>query len=330
MKRLTVLGATLALVLMGAVTVAAQDGKGEKKPLDRGDKKAEKALKKAYERVSSAEADGLERMKAGANINIDTASAGIPFQVPPVDGTLLWRKGDTPLVHTEEAEGGSGGGMPGMDMTGMAKEAFAPFLSFVLGFEAWDAKFAEASFQFGAPVESEEGPSGTTVIVTYADEEKPEETWLISENKVVSMTAEREFQGQKQQVTYAFEYEDKGSNLKLNKVTFSSKVDVPEGGMPGNDPKRPVPKGEGADDEENTMETTVELTEFATLGKAEVCTKLEVTIKLKIFGNEMEIPASLELKDPKGNKDVTDEDLKPLDDAKEDGGEGSEESDDEF
>lgn len=69
MKLVTFASALMALMLVGAVSVVAQEKpKGEEKPaaekFDRGDEKAEKELKKAYTRIISAESKGLERFKA--------------------------------------------------------------------------------------------------------------------------------------------------------------------------------------------------------------------------------------------------------------------------
>lgn len=340
MKLATYASALLALFMFGSMAIA-QDAKPEKKPeekkadekFDRGDEKAEKELKKAYTRIISAEAKGLERFKGDAKIVIDMSSSGLPVNVPPQVGKLLWKSGKAPHFEPSgEAEKGPGG----MDTSAMTRQAFAPFMSFVFGVEAWDSRFKEANFKYGEVPAAERAEKDAKkkkvyIIVKYKDTEQPAETYAIADNKVVSMAAERTLQGQKQLVQYSFTYEDKGKELKIKEVLLSSKLTIPAGAMPGQtpDPKHPEgekkegeaeEEGEG-EDQEGGVDMSVKLTEFATVGKAEVCTKLEVTIDVKIGPMQMSIPASLVITNPKGNKDVSDDDLKPLDNApKADGG----------
>lgn len=332
MKLATYASALLALFMFGSMAVA-QQAKPDKKPeekkaeekFDRGDEKAEKELKKAYTRIVSAEAKGLERFKGDAKIVIDMSSSGLPVNVPPQTGKLLWRAGKAPHF---EPEGEPQKGPGGMDTSAMTRQAFAPFMSFVFGVEAWDSRFKEANFKFGEVPAAEKNEKDakkkkTYVIVKYKDAEQPAETYAIADNKVVGMAAERTLQGQKQLVQYSFTYEDKGKELKIKEVLLTSKLTIPAGAMPGQepDPKRPEgekKEGEGeaeGEDQEGGVDMSVKLTEFATVGKAEVCTKLEVTIDVKIGPMQMSIPASLVITNPKGNKDVSDDDLKPLDNA---------------
>jgi len=335
MKFATYASALIALFLFGNLAIA-QDAKPDAKPeekkaeekFDRGDEKAEKALKTAYTRIISAEAKGLERFKGDAKMIIDMSSTGLPVNVPPQVGKLLWKAGKAPHFEPEgEAKPGPGG----MDTASMGRQAFAPFMAFVFGVEAWDSRFKEANFKFVEPPKDEKAAKDpkakkkTYVLVKYKDTETAEETYIVEENKVTGMASERSLQGQKQMVQYTFEYEDKGKELKIKVVRLASKVTIPAGAMPGQepDPKHPegekkegeeTPEGEEAPaDEEGGIDTEVKLTEFATIGKAEICTKLEVTIEVKAAGFNLSIPARLEITNPKGNKDVSDDDLKPMD-----------------
>ena len=338
MKLATYASALLALFLFGSMAIA-QDAKPEKKPeekkaeekFDRGDEKAEKELKKAYTRIISAEAKGLERFKGDAKIVIDMSSSGLPINVPPQVGTLLWKSGKAPHFEPSgEAEKGPGG----MDTSAMTRQAFAPFMSFVFGVEAWDSRFKEANFKYGEVPEAEKAEKDakkkkTYIVVKYKDTEQPAETYALAENKVVGMAAERTLQGQKQLVQYTFVYEDKGKELKIKEVLLTSKMTIPAGALPGAEPDPKHPEGEkkeeekkegegeepAPEDQEGGIDMSVKLTEFATVGKAEICTKLEVTIDVKAGPMQLSIPASLVITNPKGNKDVSDDDLKPLENA---------------
>ncbi len=342
MKLVSFASALLALLMMGSLSVVAQekpkaDEKKVEEKFDRGDEKAEKELKKAYIRIASAEAKGLERFKSDAKIVIDTSSTGLPIQIPPQVGKLLWKVGKAPHFEGDKAEAPAPGGM---DTSTIAKRAFAPFMSFVFGVEAWDTRFKEANFKYGELTKEEAAAKKkkTYVIVKYKDEATTPETYALEDNKVVGMAAERSLQGQKQLVQYTFVYEDKGKELKIKEVLLSSKMTIPAGAMPGGDgapdpknpenkdPKKeegseeePAPEGE---DQEGGIDMSVKLTEFATVGKAEICTKLEVTIEVKAGPMQLSIPASMEITNPKGNKDVSDDDLKPMDTPDASGTEG--------
>lgn len=341
MKLVTFASALMALMLVGVVSVVAQEKpKGEEKPaaekFDRGDEKAEKELKKAYTRIISAESKGLERFKGDGKIVIDTSSTGLPIQIPPQTGKVLWKAGKPVHFEADKASGGAGPG--GMDPSQIAQQAFAPFMSFVFGVEAWDSRFKEANFKYGEvpAAEKDAKKKKTYVIVKYKDETQPSETYSIEENKVVGMAAERTLQGQKQLVQYTFVYEDKGKELKIKEVNLSSKMTIPAGAMPGGDgapdPKKPESEeqpegegeGEGEGDQEGGIDMSVKLTEFATIGKAEICSKMEVTIDVKMGPMQLSIPASLVITNPKGNKDVSDDDLKPLEGKSEGGSSGGE------
>lgn len=343
MKLATYASALLALFMFGSMAIA-QDAKPQPKPeekkaeekFDRGDEKAEKELKKAYTRIISAEAKGLERFKGDAKIVIDMSSSGLPINVPPQVGTLLWKSGKAPHFEPSgEAEKGPGG----MDTSAMTRQAFAPFMSFVFGVEAWDTRFKEANFKYGPVPEAEKAEKDakkkkTYIVVKYKDTEQPGETYALAENKVVGMAAERTLQGQKQLVQYTFVYEDKGKELKIKEVLLTSKMTIPAGSLPGSEPDPKHPEGEKKEgekegegeeqpaDEEGGIDMSVKLTEFATVGKAEICTKLEVTIDVKAGPMQLSIPASLVITNPKGNKDVSDDDLKPMDTPDASGTEG--------
>lgn len=338
MKFATYASAVFALFLFSTLAVAQEkpqpkpeEKKAEEK-FDRGDEKAEKALKTAYTRIISAEAKGLERFKGDAKMIIDMSSTGLPVNVPPQVGKMLWKAGKPAHFEPEgEAKPGPGG----MDTASMGRQAFAPFMAFVFGVEAWDSRFKEANFKFVEPPkdekEAKDKKKKTYVLVKYKDTETAEETYIVEENKVIGMAAERSLQGQKQMVQYTFTYEDKGKELKIKEVRLASKVTIPAGAMPGQEPDPKHPEGEKKEgegdkkegegeeqppaDEEGGIDTTVKLTEFATIGKAEICTKLEVTIEVNAAGFNLSIPARLEITNPKGNKDVSDDDLKPMDNA---------------
>lgn len=288
----------------------------EAKPMDRGDEKAEKLLKKAWQRVHSAETDGLQRLKAGAKISVDASAFGMgPMEF---DGNLLWAAGKKAVWNAKETEGGEANPMG--NVSNIAKSLFEPYLAYVGGFPAWDSKFKECSFAMGEATKDEKGAvKADNVIVTFKDEHK--ETYSVAENKIPSMATEAEMQGQKSQVLFTYTYEDLGKKLRLTKVVGTTKIDMT--GLPGQpeDPKNPVPKGST----EEALEGSIEITKYGKAGEYEIA--LEMKGGIKLMG--MEFPTTMALSDTKVNKDVSDDDLKPLEDENA-GGEEKKPEDDEF
>ncbi|MBK9974440.1 MAG: hypothetical protein IPP14_06675 [Planctomycetes bacterium] len=278
---------------------------GEAKPaakkLDRGDEKAEKLLKKAWERVQSAEASGLERLKATAKIGVDASAFGMGEM--PFDGTLLWKKGSRAIWNSSDDKAAEGNANPLGNVSAIAKGLFEPYLAYVTGFEAWATKFENANFKMGDPVKDDKDKqTGERVIVTFADEHT--ETFVVAENKVASMSREQDFNGNKTSVEFRYTYEDTGKKLRLSKVGATTNVDM--SGMPGqDDPKNPVPKGSTKE----SLEGSIEIKKYGKAGEYDIAVELKGGIKFM----GMEFPTKLTISDPKVNKDVTDDDLKPLD-----------------
>lgn len=286
------------------------------KPMDRGDKKAEALLKKAWERVLSAEASGLERLKAQANISVNLSAFG--QGETPFNGKLLWKKGAKAIWQSDDEGAAEGGANPLGNVSGVAKRVFEPYLAYVTGFPAWDGKFKEASFKMGEQVKDEKGKvTADRVIVTYADEST--ETFTVADNKVTAMAKTEDFEGNKAEMEHQYTYEDTGKKLRLSKVAATTKVDV--GALPGaDDPKNPAPKGSGKE----SLDGSIEIKKYGKAGEFDIA--IELKGGLTFMG--MEFPTKLAITEPKVNKDVTDEDLKPLDE--EGKGEEKPKEDDEF
>ncbi|MBZ0135642.1 MAG: hypothetical protein K8I27_04620 [Planctomycetes bacterium] len=277
----------------------AKDGKGS---FDRGDEKAEKFFKRAYTRVNSAEEKGLRKLKAEADIAVDASAMGAGEF--PFEGNIWWKSGGKATWEAVSDENADSNPMMGQ-LTNVAKEVFEPYLAYVTGFEAWDIRFKEASFKFGDPVMEGEGDKAKevakTVVVTYADDKRPADTFTVAENKVTSVEHDGVMGGQKARLLYSFEYEDMGDKLRLSSITGSSEIDV--SGMPGQepDPKNPVPKGATKE----KLEGTIKVAKYGKAGEYEIALELEGSVSLM----GMKFPASFTLSEAKVNDEVKDEDF---------------------
>ncbi len=318
MKSMRVL---MAAMLAGMVMVPAlaQDSKeapakdakktSSEKKADVGDKSAMKMLKKAWERVHSAKADGLERLKADADIEADVSAMGMGELA--FGGHLIWSKEKGGDWISDEDEGAEGNSNPLGNMSGAAKGVFQQFLPYVMGFDAWDDHFKEAKFAFKEIEKSEkkegdkeaEAVKGKLIVVTMKkDDKEVKETYNVHEGKIVFVKRKQDFQGQMADATVSYEYEDKGKKLRINKITVKTELDV--SGMPGqNDPKNP-----GANPGPEAVESSTTISKYIKAGDTEIAAELETTFK--IMG--MEIPLSLNITNPKANKEVSDDDLKEL------------------
>jgi len=302
----------------GKVEGDKKEGKAGDK-FDRGDEKAEKFLQKAYIRVYSAEEKGLKKLHAGADISVDASAFG--FGALEFAGDMWWRSGGKAIWEAAEDDTG-GAGMMG-NVSTIAKQLFEPYLGYVTGFEAWDVRFKQASFKFGDPVMEGEGKEAKevakTVIVKYADEKRAEDTFTVADNKVTTLSFDATLQDQKARVTYAYEYEDQGKQLRLKAVSADTEISM--AGLPGQerDPKNPVPK-EGEQKEKLTGK--IEVKKYGKVGEFEIALELEGALKMNMMGQELNFPTTLKLSDAKINDDVKDEDFP------EGVGEGT--SDDEF
>ena len=292
---------------------AEGEGKESKTKFDRGDEKAEKFLKRAYIRVYSAEAAGLKKLHAGADIGVDASAFGMGEM--PFGGEIWWKTGGAAIWESTDEDTGSS---PLGNISALAKGLFEPYLAYVTGFESWDVRFKQASFAFGDPIMEGEGDKAKevakTVVVKYADDKRAEETFAIAENKVLSVSKDADVQGQKARVTFSFEYEDKGDKLRITSITGSTEVDM--SGLPGQepDPKNPVPKGASKE----KLEGTIKVTKYGKVGEFEVALELEGSMSLM----GMSFPATMKLDEAKINDDVKDEDFPE--------GAKEESSDDEF
>lgn len=300
-------------------TESTPEGKTEGKgSFDRGDEKAEKFFKRAYTRVNSAEERGLKKLSAAADIAVDASAMGMGEF--PFEGTIWWKSGGRATWQAAESDDADSNPMMGQ-LTNVARDVFEPYLAYVTGFEAWDVRFKEASFKFGDPVMEGEGDEAKEVakrvIVTYADDKRPADTFTVAENKVTSVEHDGTMGGQKARLLYKFEYEDMGDKLRLTSITGSSEIDV--SGMPGQepDPKNPVPRGATRE----KLEGTIKVTKYGKAGEYEVAMELEGSVSLM----GLKFPATFTLSEPKVNDDVKDEDF-----PAEGGGEEAEPSDDEF
>jgi hypothetical protein len=277
---------------------ADKEGKGS---FDRGDEKAEKFLKRAYIRVNSAEEKGLKKLHAAADIAVDASAIGAGQF--PFEGDIWWKSGGRATWQAADTDDADGNAMMGQ-LTEVAKAVFEPYLAYVTGFEAWDVRFKEASFKFGDPVMEGEGDEAKevakTVVVTYADESRVDDTFTVRDNKVASVAQDTELNGQKARMVYTFEYEDKGDKLRLTSITGATDIDV--AGMPGqDDPKNPVPRGATRE----KLEGTIKVTKYGKAGEFEIALELEG--KVSLMG--LSFPATFTLSEAKVNDDVKDEDF---------------------
>ena len=272
-----------------------------KTKFDRGDEKAEKFLKRAYIRVYSAEAAGLKKLHAGADIGVDASAFGMGEM--PFGGEVFWKTGGKAIWESTDEEGD--GSNPLGNISALAKGLFEPYLAYVTGFESWDVRFKEASFKFGDPIKEGEGDKAKevakTVLVKYGDETRTEETFAVAENKVISVSHDAVVQDQKARVTFGFEYEDKGDKLRITSISGSTEVDM--SGLPGQtpDPKNPVPKGASKE----KLEGTIKVTKYGKVGDFEIALELEGSMSLM----GMSFPAKMKLEEAKINDDVKDEDF---------------------
>lgn len=321
---MSILKVLAAAAVVGLITpfALAQDSKKEDPPkgneggaradgdkFDRGDEKAEKFLKKPYIRVYSAEEKGLKKIHSSADITVDASAFG--FGALEFAGDMWWRSGGNAIW--EAAEDDTGGGNPMANMSGIAKDLFEPYLGYVTGFESWDVRFKEASFKFGDPVMEEEGEGdkkkakevAKTVIVDYADEKRSDDTFTVADNKVTSVAFDDDVQGQKARVTFTYEYEDQGKQLRLSSIGADTEISVE--GLPGaeRDPKKPG--GEGADKEKLTGKITVK--KYGKVGDYDIALELEGELNMSMMGQELKFPTTLTLADAKINDDVKDEDF---------------------
>lgn len=340
--RMLKIAMALAVVGMAMPMALAQDAKkeerktesgkeGEAKPgegkagakFDRGDEKAEKLLMRAYKRVYSAEEKGLKKLHSTADISVDVSAFGMGEF--PFAGDLFWKSGGKATWESTDEEGDAGPENPLGNVSAIAKGLFEPYLAYVTGFEDWDVRFKEANFKFGDTVMKIEGEGedakekeiGKTIVVTYGDETRKPDTFSVVENKVTSISHDAEMQGQQARVTFSFEFEDKGTFLRVTAITGSTEVDM--AGMPGQepDPKNPVPRGSTREE----LKGTIKVTKFGKAGDYELATELEGGMSLM----GMNFPAKLKLADIKINDDVKDADF-PSEAAPE----GEKGTDDEF
>jgi hypothetical protein len=324
--------ALAAVALIGLISpmALAQDTKKEEPKagnedgaradkFDRGDEKAEKFLKKPYIRVYSAEEKGLKKLHAGADISVDASAFG--FGALEFAGDMWWRTGGKAIWEATEDD--AAGGNPLGNMSAIAKDLFEPYLGYVTGFESWDVRFKEASFKFGDPIMEGEGKEAKevakTVIVDYADEKRSDDTFAVAENKVTSVAFDDDVQGQKARVTFSYEYEDQGKQLRLTSVSADTEISV--AGLPGQerDPKKPG--GEGADQKEK-LQGKITVKKYGKVGDYDIALELEGELKMSMMGQDLSFPTTLNLTDAKVNDDVKDEDFP--EEA------GEEPSDDEF
>lgn len=264
---------------------------------DRGDSEAEQLLKRAYRRVYSAESKGLKKLHAGSSIIVDATDMGMGEL--PFDGTLTWAS-DARAEWKSEAEGE--GQNPMGRVSDVARQLFEPYLSYVTGFADWDSRFAEASFEFGDSQVDEEGnETSKTVVVTFADEDKPDATFAIADNKVISVTSTATFNEREAEVTHSYKYEDVGKHLRLSEVAASTKVDVSDLPGQGGDEKKPAPEGA----QKVSLDGKIAVTKYGQAGEFEVALELEG--ELGMLG--MKFPATLSLSGVKVNEEVKEEDL---------------------
>lgn len=303
----------VALLAVAALLVPAlaQD-KPSPKPakMDRGDAKAEKMLKKSWDRVQSAEAGGLTRLKAASVISASAMGRQMAFE-----GALLWKSGGAAAWVQPEGDDGKPNQFGAM--ADVARKLFEPYLSYAMGFESWDVKFKEASFKMGEPAKDKDGKkTGDTVAVTYAD--KRVESFTITENKIVNMNKQTMVDENTAKVEFTYSYEDTGKTLRLNKVSTVTRILV-DGLPPADEPekkgedKKDKPEGEKKEADDDAVETVIEgfieIKKYGKAGEYDIAVELVGELTLPMIGK---IPTKLTISDPKVNKDVSDEDLKPL------------------
>jgi hypothetical protein len=327
MKRTNLL-AIVALLGFAAPIAIAQDAperderKTEAKPAEKTDEKAgeddspdankaEKLLKRAYTRVHSAEAAGLKKLSATADIEVDASAFG--FNKMQFPGQLWWKTGTRATWQSTAEEGDNRN--PLSRVSDIARQLFEPYLAYVAGFEAWDVRFKDAKFELLEAKEDKENGKVEQIRVTYKD--KRIEQFSVGKNTVLSFTKDdkigRGDQVQDVKVTFTFEYEDLGKQLRPKKVTGSSEIQMPE--MPGdNDPENPgKPKMGGSKD---ILTGSIAVDKWGKAGEYDVAVELKGSVSLKSLG--VEFPATLKLTEMKVNDAVKDADF-PKPEGDEDG-----------
>jgi hypothetical protein len=195
-------------------------------------------------------------------------------------------------------------------MSAIAKDLFEPYLGYVTGFESWDVRFKEASFKFGDPIMEGEGKEAKevakTVVVDYADEKRADDTFAVAENKVTSVAFDDDVQGQKARVTFTYEYEDQGKQLRLTSVSADTEISV--SGLPGQerDPKKPGAEG---GDQKEKLQGKITVKKYGKVGDYDIALELEGELKMSMMGQDLSFPTTLKLTDAKINDDVKDEDF---------------------
>ncbi|MCC6572685.1 MAG: hypothetical protein IT462_02740 [Planctomycetes bacterium] len=310
----------IALALSATLVVAEDTPKTEPAPkaFDRGDAAAEKILKRAYTRVASAEAKGLERMLAEAKVTFDLSKSKLPLKVPPCDGRLAWQAGHTPLLDLDDP-------VQGYRISQYCENAFQPYVFFVFGLPGWDNFFKEANFKFvDAPKDiPEDGAKDKFVAVTFSDVARGTQTFQVRDTTIIAINFQMDIMDSPATARLIFTYEDKGKDLRIIQIDTDADVMmiVPEDEEEAEPKEAEKPKdGEEAKPEmpetpkkkKTNIQQTVKLTEYATAGKAEVCSKMEAEISVDFGASKLEFPATLELKNIKANKDVSDDDLKTM------------------
>lgn len=329
--------AALAIALFTAPLAIAQDAKpaGEKETesktkeeksadqLKKEADKAEKLLKRAYIRVNSAEAQGLKKFRADADIVVDLSAMGMGEM--PFPGALNWASGKP--ANWEAVEDEDAGPNPMAGVSDIAKSLFEPYMGYVVGFAAWDSNFKDATFALAEPEVDEDGKKVADVIVVThikplaedaakgAKPETEEITYAVSKNKLVWLKQPKELQGQKAVLKLSFEYEDKGKSLRLSKVSGLTAVKME--GMP-EDPKNPAKEAPTAE-----VKGSIEITKNGKVGEFEIATELKGS--LSVMGRDF--PTTLTITNALVNDDVKDEEK---DDAEDGEPKGDKSDDDEF
>lgn len=297
---------TTTALFFGAVLAFAQEPpKPEAKPLDRGDDKAEKALKRAYTRIASAESKGLSRLYADAKVSFDMTKAAIPRNVPPCEGKLMWKSGTAPLLELQDPR-------EGWRISPLAEDAFKHYTPYIFGMPAWDGHFAKAHFSFAdAPKDlPEEAAKDRFILVKFANETLGSRTYQVRDLLLISISFETTIAGNSATVRLGFTFDDRGKELRLTQIDADATAMVmvePAQGEEGDDGNPAGPKPV-----KTSVQQTVRLSEYATAGKAEICSKMTADISIELRDFKLEFPATLELTKIRADKDVTDADLKPL------------------
>jgi hypothetical protein len=291
--------AVLGLLLAGNFSYADDEKADERRtesPSDEGEEQAEndpraqRLLERAYKRVHSAEASGLERLMAGADIQVDATSMG--FGKLDFPGELVWQSGKPAEWRADDGEGAEAN--PLGQLSDAVRDLFAPYLGYVAGFESWDVRFKDARFAMLEAEVRDEELTLDRVQVTYPDERV--EIFFVARNQIMELSREAEVRGQKATLLLAFEYEDQGRRLMPTKVSGSTEFEMD---MPGQEERR---------GQRDTLEGTIEVKRWGKAGEHEIATELAATVRMPSFG--LSFPASLKLGNIRVNDEVSDADLK--------------------